>query len=69
MIPKALRKLFATRDDSGYDSDRARDAYMDVLRDIQSGHPAEQPSQDARSAAEDARSRLQGARPRRWQRS
>ena len=53
MIFRKLRTIFSHRDDGNYDGDRRRDAYMDVLKQMQSTAP-KQPSPAAREAAQTA---------------
>lgn len=64
MLFKKVRRLFSHRDDSGYDGDRQRDGYMDVLKQIQSAASAKQPSEAARETAQDALERLETSRTR-----
>ena len=53
MLFRKLRTIFSHRDDRDYDGERRRDAYMDVLKQMQTTAPKE-PSQAAREAAENA---------------
>lgn len=60
---KNLRKLFSHRDDREY-SDRRRDEYMDVLKEIQAGKTTNAPSSGLREVARSALQRLTASRTR-----
>lgn len=55
---RKVRTLFSSYDRSGYDGDRPRDPYMDVLREMQS------PVKPRRSSLREVLARLRPARAR-----